>query len=331
MLRAMMRACLVLGLLLVGCSDDSSESAGGESETESSSGGSTSGGGSQTSLSSSGETGPAGVTSGTDESTSEEETTDGPSSSSTGDPGPTNLSPGCGMPMLTDALDGVITVRGRERTYLIEVPAAYDPDTPYPIVFGFHGDGGDSSNAQNGYRLSDAYEGEAIVVYPDGSNAGGSVSWDTAPDGPDVEMVMAIAEEIGQGMCFDLNRVHAFGFSMGGIMSHSIGCYRGDFFTGIGAASGLAPSTGLCQAPVAVYMSHGTGDSTVPYNGGVMARDAWLAYNGCSEDTTPLRQEGCVSYEGCDTDAPVQWCTFEGGHSFDGQYAAGAVRMFQSL
>ncbi len=233
--------------------------------------------------------------------------------------------------MSTDVLDGVIRIRGEERTYLIEVPRGYDPDTPYPIVFGFHGDGGDSSNARNGYRLSEFYGGQAIVVYPDGSGAGGAPAWDTAADGADVEMVMAIAQEIGVQMCFDLDRVHAFGYSRGAAMSHAVGCYRGDFFTGIGASSGFAPSTGLCQAPIAVFMSHGTADDRIPFNSGVSARDGWTSYNGCSEDTAPLRPAGCVSYEGCEAGAPVQWCTFEGGHTFDSDYAEAAVRMFQSL
>ncbi len=233
--------------------------------------------------------------------------------------------------MSKDVLDGVITVRGEERTYVLEVPQDYDPDTPYPIVFGFHGDGGDSTNARSGYRLSEFYEGQAIVVYPDGSGAGGSPAWSTASDGADVEFVMALAQEIGVQMCFDLDRVHAFGYSRGAAMSHAVGCYRGDFFTGIGAASGFAPSTGLCQQPIAVFLSHGTADNSIPFNSGVTARDGWASYNGCSEDTTPLRQRGCVAYEGCDGGAVVQWCTFDGGHTFDSAYAEAAVRMFQSL
>ncbi len=325
----MKRAWLAVGLLTAGCSAASPD--GSETETNTASGSGTSGG-SPTSLSSSSD--PATSAKATDAGESTDagaESSADTSDASTGDPGPTNLTPGCGMPMTTDVLDGVITVRDTERTYLIEVPRGYDPDTAYPIVFGFHGDGGDSSNARNGYRLSEFYEGQAIVVYPDGSGAGGSPSWDTASTGADVEMVMAIAQEVGQQLCFDLERVHAFGFSRGAMMSHAMGCYRGDFFTGIGAASGLAPSTGLCQAPIAVFMSHGTMDDTIPFSSGVMARDGWVSYNGCSQETTPPDERGCVSYEGCEQAAPVQWCTFEGGHTLDSDYAAAAVQMFQSL
>lgn len=107
-------------------------------------------------------------------------------SNGSGDPSPPppTMTPGCGMAPTGGVLDGVITVRDVERTYLIEVPAAYDPEIPYPLIFGFHGDSDDSSNARNGYRLSDHYDGQAIVVYPDGSGVGGSPSWDTSAGGP---------------------------------------------------------------------------------------------------------------------------------------------------
>lgn len=255
----------------------------------------------------------------------------GESSGSGEPPPPPNLTPGCGTAPSGDVLDGVITIRDEARSYLIEVPADYDPNVPYPIVFGFHGDGGDSSNARNGYRLSEWYEGQAIVVYPDGSGAGGSPAWDTAAGGADVEMVMAIAQEVGLEMCFDLNRVHAFGYSRGGAMAHAVGCYRGDFFTGIGASSGWAPSTGLCQQPIAVFMSHGLSDDRVPFSSGRNSRDAWASYNGCSENTTMLSESGCIAFEGCDGRAPVHWCEFDGGHTFDGDYAGQAVALFQTL
>ncbi len=253
------------------------------------------------------------------------------SSSTSGEPIPPNLTPGCGTPATGDVLDGVINVDGEDRTYLIEIPEGYDPNTPYPIIFGFHGDGGDSSNARNGYRLTEFYGGQAIVIYPDGSGAGGSPAWNTANGGPDLDMVIALAQEIGTEMCFDLNRVHAFGYSRGAAMAHATGCYRGDLFTGIGASSGWAPSTGLCQRPIAIFMSHGLTDDNVPFATGRNARDAWAAYNGCEESTVDIDLPRCVEYQGCDNGAPVQFCEFDGGHTFDSDYAEAAVRLFQSL
>ncbi len=248
----------------------------------------------------------------------------------TGPQAPANT-PGCGEPFSGDVLDGLITVRGQARTYLVEVPTDYDPNTAYPLIFGFHGDGGDGTNAQNGYRLFDHYDEQAIVVYPFGSGAGGSPGWDTSAGGADVEMVIALAQEIGEQLCFDLGRVHAFGFSRGGAMSHAVGCYRGDLFSGVGVASGWAPSTASCQGPVAMFISHGEADDRVPYSSGTSARDAWASYNGCSAETLPAPRDGCALYQGCTSGAPLEWCSFSGGHSLDGGYAKEAVELFKTL
>jgi len=248
----------------------------------------------------------------------------------TGDPEPSHLTPGCGQPATGAVLDGVITVAGQERDYLIEVPANYDPETPYPLIFGFHGDGSDNVQAQATYRLFEYYDGQAIAVYPNGSGAGGSPGWSTTNGGEDVELVIALAQEIGLEMCIDLRRVHAYGYSRGAAMAHAIGCYRGDLFTGVGASSGWAPSTGLCQRPIAVFMSHGLTDDRVPFVTGRNARDAWADYNGCDEATTAL-EDGCIEYQGCDAGAPVRWCEFDGGHQFNTEQAERAVRLFQTL
>ena len=290
----------------------------------------------------SGESGGSG--SGSDPSDPVTEDSSGGGSSGAGDPStsgdatesgepvpPPNLTPGCGTPATGAVLDGVIEIDGETRDYLIEVPTDYDPNTPYPIIFGFHGDSSDNAQAQSSYRLFEYYDGRAIVVYPNGSGAGGSPGWDTANGSRDFELVIGLAQEIGTEMCFDLSRVHAYGYSRGAAMSHAVGCYRGDLFTGIGASSGWAPSTGLCQQPIAVFLSHGLNDDRVSFATGRNARDAWAAYNGCSGETVALAQEGCVAFTDCGAEAPVQWCEFDGGHQFNTVYAEAAVRLFQSL
>ncbi len=115
-------------------------------------------------------------------------------------------------------------------------------------------------------------------------------------------------------------------------MANAVACFRGDLFSAVGAVSGAAPSTVLCQGAVAAFLAHGEADSTVPYNSGVSARDGWVELAGCSEETTAeAMPPGCVRYQGCDAEAPVVWCTHPGAHMFDGAYAEAAVRLFQSL
>lgn len=323
-------AVSLLALLVAGCSSSSTidDTDGTMGETaEVSTGSPSTEGGTDANATTSGQVGSSGI----DESSTSVATTDDSNADSTGEPPPPNLTPGCGMPATGDVLDGVIDVEGVEREYLIEIPADYDPNTPYPLIFGFHGDFSDNVQAQSSYRLSEYYEGQAIVVYPNGLGAGGSNAWDTANGSDDMRFVLSIAEEIGLEMCFDLQRVRAYGYSRGAVMSNALGCYRGDLFSAVGASSGWAPSTGLCQRPIGVFLSHGMSDDSIPFVSGTNARDAWAEYNGCSDETVPLEQEGCVEYVGCDAGAPVQWCEFGGGHQFNTIYAEGAVRLFRGL
>jgi poly(3-hydroxybutyrate) depolymerase len=328
----MRHALALLAILSFGC-----DSSPGENSTETDASGGTEAVSSDTSQD---ETGTSvdpsasageGSTTGADSATTDVDPTDDDASGSTGEPPPPNLTPGCGAPASGDVLDGVIEVEGVQREYLIEIPDDYDPNTPYPLVFGFHGDFSDNAQAQSSYRLSEYYEGQAIVVYPNGVEAGGSPAWDTANGSDDMRFVLSVAEEVGLEMCFDLQRVRAYGYSRGAAMSNALGCYRGDLFSAVGASSGWAPSTGLCQRPIGVFLSHGMSDDSVPFVSGTSARDAWAEYNGCSDETVPLELEGCVEYTGCDAGASVQWCEFGGGHQFNTIYAEAAVALFRSL
>ena len=228
-------------------------------------------------------------------------------------------------------MDGAIDVGGTPRTYLLVLPDGYDSDTLYPLIFGFHGAYDSGPGAQLGYRLEEHWDGEAIVVYPDGLEVSPGVpSWVTDPGGRDFEFVHALYEAIGNQLCFDQNKAFAFGYSAGGYMSNSLACFRGDLFAGAGAISGGMPA-GDCGGPKAIYAGHGETDTTVPLSQGTSARDRWLAENGCAETTTPTEQEGCVAYDDCAEGAPLTWCTHPGGHSFFGWTADGAVQLFRSL
>jgi predicted esterase len=251
------------------------------------------------------------------------------SSSTTGEPEGPRPTPGCGAgdPSL---LHGTIDVDGVERTYVLVPPDDYDPDVPYPIVFGFHGAYDSGAGAQLGYRLEQWWEGQAIVVYPDGLPIGGVPRWDYAAGGKDFDFVLALYEAIGRQMCFDQNEAFAFGYSAGGYMANSLGCFRGDLFRGVGAIAGGMPS-GTCTGPMAVFAAHGEMDTTVPFSSGIAARDRWITENGCSASTTPADDNGCVSYEDCESGYPLTWCTYEAAHMFFGWTAEAAVTMFRDL
>lgn len=328
----------LLALLTCGCgaADETGGStegdSGGTSGTTQASSSGASSTAAQTSTAS--PTGEAGSSSGTSEGSSTATTSGGSSSgSSDTSTGPGfHGTPGCGLEP-SGALDGTIDVDGVERSYILETPQGYDPSQPYPLIFGFHGSFDTGSGAQLGYQLFSHFEGEAIVVYPDGLplSPDGPTGWRTANGSADMNFVMELAETIGLEMCFDLRKVYAFGYSQGATMANSMACYRGDLFSGVGAIAGVAPSGALCQGPVAALVGHGLSDDQVPYSQGEATRDLWSELAGCAQTSMPVAPESCVLYDGCAEQSPVVWCSYEARHMFDGIYAEAAVALFRSL
>jgi poly(3-hydroxybutyrate) depolymerase len=266
----------------------------------------------------------------TTESATSESGDDGSSSSSTtGEPVGPRPTPGCGAGD-PGVLDGMLDVEGTLRTYVLVPPDDYDPDTVYPIIFGFHGAYDSGAGAQLGYRLEEWWEGGAIVVYPDALPHTGVTQWEYASGSADFEFVHALYEEIGTHTCFDQAKAFTFGYSSGGYMAHALGCFRGDLFRGVGAVAG-GLSAVACDGPMAIFTAHGDMDTTVPTSAGVAARDHWVAENGCSATTTDPDENGCVDYEDCPAGYPVKWCTYPAAHMFFGWTAGKAVDTFRNL
>ena len=69
----------------------------------------------------------------------------------------------------TDAIQS-LTFDGLQRTFIIHLPTPFEDSHPLPLVFDFHGGGG---NAQSQMRVSGfndlANEKSFIVIYPNGS------------------------------------------------------------------------------------------------------------------------------------------------------------------
>jgi polyhydroxybutyrate depolymerase len=218
-------------------------------------------------------------------------------------------SPGCGAdPPATGRY--TIDVDGMQREYELDVPDDYDPLHPYRLIFGWHWLGGWSGNIlENGYYgLAARSDGSAIFVAPEGIDNG----WGN-PDGRDIAFAAAMIDRLNDELCIDQERIFSTGWSFGGMMSNAAGCAMADTFRAIAPMSGSLWSG--CESgdtPIAYWGSHGIYDDVVPLTAGQEARDEFLARNGCSSDT--IVDGPCLVYQGCDEDAPVVWCEFEGPH-----------------
>jgi len=225
--------------------------------------------------------------------------------------GGNDVTPRCGVPVTTGLSHVGVVVDGTQRDYELFVPEGYDPSTPTPLVFAWHGRGSDGSQARLYFGIEDAAAGEAIVVYPNGlpvASQGGQTGWDLAPNGIDVAFFDEMRAQVYSAMCIDPDRVFSTGHSFGGFMSSALGCFRPDALRAIGSVAAGPPFAACEPGRVAAIVMHGTLDEVVPFEQGVMARDGLLARNGCATTSAPVDPEPCVAYDGCDPGYDVRWC-----------------------
>jgi poly(3-hydroxybutyrate) depolymerase len=132
-----------------------------------------------------------------------------------------------------------------------------------------------------------------------------------------VQLFDALVKEIGARYCIDQNRVFATGFSYGGSMANSLGCFRGTALRAIAPQAGgnLWPASVPCRGQVPVWTAYGLQD---PYLGPYErpSRDFWLSSNHCGASAFPVSPDPCMTYAGCDRGFPVISCEWAGGHAW---------------
>lgn len=214
-----------------------------------------------------------------------------------------------------------LVVGGIERSYIIDLPPGYDPEQPYPMVFGFHGRCGTAENfrSRSYGDLDSAMGDDAVLVYPQGiPDPNAEVqpersNWERS--GPrDLAFFDAMLEAITGDTCIDEARVFVTGMSMGGYFSARLACERGDVLRAFAAAAAgppLVPAS-ACAGRAAAWTAHDPQDELISYEDeGLPLRDYWLAANVCGNETRTLASGNCVEYTNCDVGFPVRWCEYD--------------------
>jgi len=244
---------------------------------------------------------------------------------------------------ILDKTNGKIESSGLERTYLLYVPASYDPSAPAPLIISLHGfvEWPAHQMQISGWNdLADEYG--FIVVYPSGTKfprrwQAGSRIGDSTDPMLDVIFISDLIDELEANYNIDPARIYANGLSNGGGMSYLLGCALSERIAAIGGVAGAyAVPLQDCQPsrPVPMIAFHGTADPIVPYQGGVSGDNQfdfpdlpqWMTaradLNGC--DVTPLAlsasgEASGIRYYGCAQGADVVFYTIAGGgHSWPG-------------
>lgn len=248
------------------------------------------------------------------------------SASSSGTP-----SQGCGAPApQTGFVKGkTLKIKGQDRTYNVAIPTSYDPQKKLPVIFAFHGDGGNGDSARNSFKFETAHANEAIFVYPDGLNK----TWllgDKAANGDaqfkkennaDVLFVEALIEATKTTYCVDENKVFVAGFSRGGFFANHVGCILGGPVKGLASHGGGDAYDGSGQAynaqgklvcpgsPVPALIVIGQNDGLL--SNSKRARDYWKEKDSCQDSSKAEDPVPCLRFDGC----AVKYCEVSGlGH-----------------
>lgn len=173
-----------------------------------------------------------------------------------------------------------------ERTYDIYVPK--NVSTPSPLVFMFHGGGGNSNEAAHSTQwLAKAVKEGFILVLPNGTrpnmdqpaqfgkngqnwNDGASRELSATKNNiNDVGFIRMLADTICKNYRVDKKRIFATGFSNGASMSFRLGIECPDIFAAIAPVSGtLWVDNATLKKSLSVLYISGDNDPLNPYNGG---------------------------------------------------------------
>lgn len=235
-----------------------------------------------------------------------------------------------------------------QRSYFIFVPSGASPQKALPLVFVFHGGGGDGRGIAAMTEFNALAERENfIVVYPNGVgrkrggtwNAGGSPPLGYAEEQgiDDVGFVRDILSGVATQYRIDRHRIFATGLSKGGMFAYHLACAMPDVFSAIAPVAATMTAAECAPAsPVSVLHIHGTEDKNVPLNGGAGERsrkDAdyppvmqtlqfWADFDHCrapAEQTSAGEDYTCHEFPGCAAGDKIVYCLIEGGgHAWPG-------------
>ncbi|QDU65979.1 alpha/beta hydrolase family esterase [Engelhardtia mirabilis] len=246
-------------------------------------------------------------------------------------------------------LEWVLTPDGL-RWYRQALPPGYDPEAgPYPVVFLFHGGGGNALQAAGAYGVIDeALARGYVAIAPEGSgalggpplfsletwNAGNCCSYAQEQGIDDVAFFEAMVVKLVGSAAVDPERVYVTGMSNGAMMSYRLAAERPDLVTAAAPVAGVLGIDTPPVGPVPLFAIHGLLDENVPFWGGVgigvsqtdyaSQLDSLLpfvAVNGGALPAGPIELDQALVFvapgpaRGADT---IYYLALDGGHSWPG-------------
>jgi polyhydroxybutyrate depolymerase len=211
-------------------------------------------------------------------------------------------------------------VDGVKRTALVYVPSAAKTN-PAPLVFVFHGHGGNSRNADRSFHLETEWP-EAVVVYMQGLPTVGKL---TDPEGVrngwqaaagdygdrDLKFFDAVLVKLKQDYKIDAKRIYATGHSNGGGFTYLLWLTRGDVFAAVAPCAAVAKYA-MRLKPKPIMHIAGENDPLVKFAWQKRMMTALRKINSC-DAAGQTWDKDCTLYPS-PNGAPVVTFIHPGGH-----------------
>jgi len=228
------------------------------------------------------------------------------------------------------------TVDGVVREALIAAPASAKTE-PAPVVFAFHGHGGNMQQASRSFGYHTLWP-EAIVVYMQGLNTPGKL---TDPDGTkpgwqseigmqddrDLKFFDAVLASLEKDYRVNERRIYSTGHSNGGGFTYLLWAARGDRFAAMAPSSAVLVKSFPLLKPKPVLHVAGQNDELVKYAWQDRMMSELRKLNQCGEGV-PQEQKWCTLYPS-KIGTPVVTFIHPGTHQFSSEAPAAIVKFFK--
>ena len=211
------------------------------------------------------------------------------------------------------------------RPVIMQTPNVIDTSKSYPIVFAFHGRGGNNNSWVNHF-INYTNSGEFIGIYPQGYLE----SWNLGPEpsnANDVEFINLIVDELQNYDNLNFDKMYAIGTSNGSGMVNKLAIETNHFKAIAPIASQLIESLPLLNStnPVSVLQVNGAADTTIPIDGGPRlghifldayeSAELWATKFNCSQNPNiiMLGQDTLYVFDSCENEKEIRYLRIEDG------------------
>src|SRR5262245_11286610 len=211
------------------------------------------------------------------------------------------------------------TVDGVARTALVYAPASAKTNLA-PLVFVFHGHGGNARQVARGFAMDRSWP-EAISVYMQGLDTPGQLTdrqgnlpgWQAAAgdqEDRDLKFFDAVLARLKQEYQVDSKRVYATGHSNGGGFTYLLWLTRGDVFAAVAPSSAVARYVYQLKPKPVLHIA-GEQDALVKFPWQQRMMQALVQVNGCAAQGESW-DKNCTMYPS-KTATPVVTFIYAGG------------------